>query len=81
MKRFDGSTYFARYDEFAIAGEYDLYRLNKLSGFSGTAGISDFLSYHKSMQFSTYDRDNDKSKINCAYYYHNAWWNRSCYNA
>lgn len=81
MKRFDGSTYFARYDEFAITGEIDQYRLIRLSGFSGTAGIPDFLSYHKSMQFSTYDRDNDKSAVNCASNYHNAWWNRNCYHA
>ncbi|KAH8282227.1 hypothetical protein KR054_006262, partial [Drosophila jambulina] len=45
---------------------------------SGTA--SDALEYHVGMQFSTKDRDNDKSlELSCAIHYHAAWWFNDCY--
>ncbi|WAR29189.1 FCN1-like protein, partial [Mya arenaria] len=31
------------------------------------------------MAFSTFDRDNDRSGINCASSYHGAWWYNHCY--
>lgn len=78
MKRFDGSALIARYDEFAISGESDGYRITKLGKFGGHT--LDRLKMHKDVRFSTYDRDNDEWNMNCAKTYHNAWWNKFCYN-
>lgn len=77
MTRFNGSTNFARYDEFAISGEEDKYRLIKLGKLFGF--MSDRLRYHKDVRFSTYDQDNDDyDSDNCAAYYNGGWWFRNC---
>ena len=48
--------------------------------FPGTA--DDSLSYHRGMQFSTKDRDNDKnSDKNCATKYSGAWWYKKCHQS
>lgn len=79
MKYFHGTTIFARYDDFAISGEDDQYRI-KLGKFFGSDGLEDWLIFHSGMKFSTYDRDNDLHEIkNCAEYYNNGWWNNKCY--
>ncbi|XP_034107131.1 ficolin-1-like [Drosophila albomicans] len=72
LKDFDGQTRYAKYDQFAIGNEANLYGLNTLGNYSGTAG--DGLKYHLNMKFSTYDRDNDNSTRNCAVDYTGAWW-------
>ena len=49
-----------------------------LSSISGDAG--DSLTYHNGMEFSTKDKDNDKSqKTHCAKLYQSAWWYNDCY--
>lgn len=79
MQFFNGSTFFARYDEFAISGEKDQYRLTKLGVFSGSAGIHDQMKYYKNMMFTTYDRDNDNYSGNCATYDRDGgWWYNMC---
>ena len=53
-----------------------------LSSISGDAG--DSLTYHNGMEFSTNDKDNDKTgetDINCAKLYQSAWWYRNCYRS
>ena len=45
--------------------------------FPGNAG--DSLSYHKSLSFSTKDRDNDLESGNCATRYKGAWWYKYCH--
>lgn len=80
MQKFDGSTFFARYHEFAISCEDDQYRLSKLGGFSGTTTILDYFSYNKDKKFSTYDRDNDLSARNCAKLHLGGWWHAACTN-
>ncbi|XP_035697724.1 microfibril-associated glycoprotein 4-like [Branchiostoma floridae] len=60
-----------------MSGESDGYRLH-ISGYSGTAG--DSMDYHNNGQrFSTMDRDNDASKIDCSQRYgQGGWWFWSC---
>jgi len=72
----DGNKAYAEYRTFYIDGENDNYKLH-VSSYSGTAG--DSFSYHNGMQFSTTDRDNDKSGSNCASHYHSAWWFSACF--
>ncbi|XP_030569537.1 ficolin-2-like [Drosophila novamexicana] len=65
MKGFDGIAKYYRYEQFAIAGEEDQYRLS----ISGKAGHNayDELGFHDNQKFSTYDRDNDAwDDGNCA---------------
>lgn len=74
---YDDSTLYARYDEFAIAGEYDKYRITKLGRFTGNT--TDSLEYHTNMPFTTYDNDNDMYLLNCATLYSNTgWWYNNC---
>lgn len=77
--QYDGSSLYARYDEFAIAGEYDKYRITKLGRFTGNT--TDALQYHTNMPFTTYDNDNDMYYQNCAPLFSNSgWWYNNCAN-
>lgn len=79
MEDFMGQTRYARYSSFAIGNSANLYGLNSLGSFSGTA--EDSLSIHLGMKFSTYDWDNDKlNKSNCAVQYTGAWWYNDCHS-
>ncbi|EDV97121.1 GH16654 [Drosophila grimshawi] len=73
LENFEGKIEFARYQQFAIAGESDEYKLS-FSGFSGND--MDMLSiYNNNKKFLTYDRDNDGWKDgNCALKYLGGWW-------
>lgn len=73
-----GNTVYASYDYFAVSSGKSNYQLS-LGTYHGTAG--DSLSGHKSMSFSTKDRDNDVHSGNCAVQYHGAWWYRSCHSS
>ncbi|WAR09745.1 TENR-like protein [Mya arenaria] len=74
----DGQKAFAHYSHFQVLSEEKGYQLN-VSGYTGTAG--DSLSYHDGMKFSTFDKDNDLRKGNCAIDYEGAWWYKSCVNS
>ncbi|XP_064551853.1 ficolin-2 [Drosophila montana] len=76
LEDFHGQSRYANYSAFAIGNEANLYGLNTLGIYSGNAG--DALRYHQNMKFSTFDRDNDNSTINCAAQYSGAWWYKSC---
>ncbi|KAH8299781.1 hypothetical protein KR044_005914, partial [Drosophila immigrans] len=79
LQDFSGQSRFAKYDAFAIGAESNLYGLNILGSYSGSAG--DALRYQQNMKFSTYDRDNDNSVNNCAAQFSGAWWYNSCINS
>ncbi|KAK3782769.1 hypothetical protein RRG08_037766 [Elysia crispata] len=77
--RSDGKDYFAHYKTFKVERESDKYRL-RLGAVSGTLGDgSHGLSYSNNMFFSTFDRDHDESKSNCALNSKSGWWHKSCY--
>lgn len=76
LEDFTGQSRYAKYDNFAVGNETQQYALNALGNYNGTAG--DSLSYSKYMKFSTYDRDNDNSTLNCAAQFVGAWWYNSC---
>ncbi|XP_071953647.1 fibrinogen-like protein A [Antedon mediterranea] len=69
-------TKFAKYSHFHIGTEESNYVLT-ISGYTGTAG--DSLASHNGKQFTTYDRDNDKSSRNCAETFKGGWWYENCH--
>ncbi|KAH3742426.1 ficolin-2-like [Dreissena polymorpha] len=73
-----GAATFATYQQFAVAGENDSYRLS-VANYSGTAG--DSLSYSNNMAFTVKDRDNDMYNDNCATWLQSAWWFNICRQA
>ncbi|KAH8284543.1 hypothetical protein KR018_004020 [Drosophila ironensis] len=77
LEDFSGQSRYARYDHFIVGNATGNYSLDSLGNYNGTAG--DSLRSHLSFPFSTYDRDNDNSTINCAAKYTGAWWYKNCY--
>uniref|UniRef100_A0A1I8FSM3 Fibrinogen C-terminal domain-containing protein n=1 Tax=Macrostomum lignano TaxID=282301 RepID=A0A1I8FSM3_9PLAT len=80
MKDWNDSISWAEYSSFSVGPESDNYRLS-VSGFSGSAGIGDSLSYSSGRQFSTKDVDHDAHlESNCAKVYSGAWWFFACHS-
>ncbi|KAM6924018.1 fibrinogen-like protein 1 [Xenentodon cancila] len=89
LEDFDGNQRYADYKYFKVANEKEHYRLT-FGGYTGTAGdafsgshltgVSDWAS-HQSMRFSTYDRDNDNYRGNCAQEDKGGWWFNKCHSA
>ncbi|XP_052865688.1 angiopoietin-related protein 1-like [Anopheles cruzii] len=76
--RNDGYTY-GRYAAFEIGSETEQYQLKTIGAYSGPA--DDLLTRLTDMEFSTYDRDNDKNfRLNCAETYRLGWWFNSCWD-
>ncbi|CAH1790439.1 unnamed protein product [Owenia fusiformis] len=71
-------TRHAEYSIFDVSDESDNYRLT-IGGYSGDAG--DSLAFHNGLGFTTKDRDNDLSPINCAIDNKGAWWYGYCYRS
>ncbi|XP_041448300.1 ficolin-1-like [Drosophila obscura] len=76
LEDFVGNTRYAKYDEFHIESENQLYRMSKLGAFTGDAG--DSMIESKNHKFSTFDRDNDNDQGNCAVQRIGAWWFNHC---
>ena len=64
------------YQLFQVGGAETNYVLNIGEG-QGTGG-PDSMAYHNGSAFSTRDRDNDISGINCAGRWGGAWWYKTC---
>uniref|UniRef100_A0A673CE81 Fibrinogen-like protein 1 n=1 Tax=Sphaeramia orbicularis TaxID=375764 RepID=A0A673CE81_9TELE len=89
LEDFDGSQRYAEYKNFRVADEKDHYQLtfrayvgtagDALSG-SHVLGDSEWAS-HQGAKFSTYDRDNDNYKGNCAQEDKGGWWFNKCHSA
>ncbi|XP_058120137.1 ficolin-1-like [Anopheles ziemanni] len=76
MKDFHGNYGYAKYAEFQVGNESEMYALKKLRKYSGTA--KDSMGGNRHEKFSTFDRDNDQSDENCAEQRHGAWWYYKC---
>ncbi|KAH8403828.1 hypothetical protein KR215_003858, partial [Drosophila sulfurigaster] len=76
MENSKGETKFAKYDQFAIGSEKNLYALQTLGEYSGDAG--DSFSGQMSYNFSARDRDNDVYTGNCALEHRGGWWYNKC---
>ena len=82
----NGTKGYLSYSDFRVGPASKQYPLT-LAGFSGatTDPMSDIVSYslaNKNIQFSTYDRDNDRFRTNCAAQTANGknggWWFTTC---
>ncbi|KAH8260271.1 hypothetical protein KR026_008550, partial [Drosophila bipectinata] len=76
LGKVDGSTDFAKFDDFRIGSEKDSYPLESVGNCTGYAG--DSLKAHLKMKFTTFDRDNDLHQGNCAQMNGGGWWYFSC---
>ncbi|XP_072041455.1 fibrinogen-like protein A [Amphiura filiformis] len=66
---------YAEYQTFAVGDSSSNYVLT-IGSYSGNAG--DSLAYHNNEAFTTYDRDQDRSYVNCAVSRKGAWWYGFC---
>ncbi len=79
MSTFEGESAWARYSSFSVGDAASGYELT-VSGYSGTAG--DSLTYHNTMKFTTYDKDQDGlNGGNCAVTFKGAFWHDICHLA
>ncbi|KNC22445.1 hypothetical protein FF38_06950 [Lucilia cuprina] len=70
----------AKYSNFVIGNEHQMYALQHLGVFSGDAGNS--LTPHIGMKFTTRDQDNDiHGTLNCAQEFLGAWWYQKCHSS
>ncbi|XP_042225467.1 angiopoietin-1-like [Homarus americanus] len=79
LEDFDGNRRYAEYSTFKLHSEKDDYKL-EIGGYSGNAGDSLNDPWYGSnlSPFSTVNRDNDRSSLNCASMLKGGWWWRSC---
>ena len=75
----DGKKIFAEYKKFKVGSVESNYKL-EISGYSGNATDA-MTSKHNGMEFSTKDRDNDRSSEFCALQWKGGWWYNTCHYA
>ena len=72
--KYNGSNYFAIYDDFNVDDESKMYGLT-VDGYQSNSSLTNALRYHSGSKFPTYDNDNDNDDRNCAQtkggYWHN----------
>ncbi|KAL1402150.1 hypothetical protein pipiens_019854, partial [Culex pipiens pipiens] len=69
VENWAGEQGVAKYSEILVAGPSEKYELRSIGTFTG-GNAGDGLDWHKNMQFSTMDADNDRSFENCAKIHH-----------
>ncbi|CAH0383554.1 unnamed protein product, partial [Bemisia tabaci] len=79
LEDFEGNKRYAQYSHFKIYSENDYYKL-EIDGYEGNAGdsLNDPWYGSNNSPFSTYNRDNDRSSLNCASMLKGGWWWKSC---
>ena len=73
--RYKGKAVFALYSNFSVSDELSKFTL-RVGNPSGTVGNA--LSNHNNCGFTTFDRDNDPKRGNCAARHRGGWWFNSC---
>lgn len=73
---YEGNYAYGQYGLFEIANERQYYALKNIGEYYGFTG--DALSSSKGFRFSTPDRDNDQSELNCAAEGNGGWWWQLC---
>uniref|UniRef100_A0A667YB55 Microfibril associated protein 4 n=1 Tax=Myripristis murdjan TaxID=586833 RepID=A0A667YB55_9TELE len=79
MEDFGGNKVFAKYSSFSVGSEADGYKLH-VSGLTN-GGAGDSLLHHSRHKFSTFDKDQDTWRNNCASTYYGAFWYTACHSA
>ena len=74
-----GKKLWAGYDRFSVGPESSNYTLN-VTGYDSDSTVPDEMQYQNGMMFSTYDRDNDGWRFNCARYKKGGWWYERCFH-
>ncbi|XP_063910728.1 angiopoietin-4 [Zophobas morio] len=79
LEDFEGNKRYAQYSHFKIFSEAEYYKL-EIDGYEGNAGdsLNDPWYGSNNSPFSTYNRDNDRSSLNCASMLKGGWWWKSC---
>ena len=67
------------YQQFRVDGPDQKYRLHIGQG-TGTPGSNDAMAIHNDAFFTTFDRDNDVWRSNCAVLFKGAWWYQACFS-
>ena len=77
---FEGCHKYAQFGYFSVGNPSTNYKLS-VGGYSGTAGdsLTTGSEIHNGREFSTHDRDNDRSSGDCAVSYQGAWWYGNCH--
>lgn len=79
LEDFEGNKRYAEYSTFKLHSEVDLYKI-EVGAYKGNAGnsLGDYWYGSNLSPFSTFDKDNDRSSLNCASKLKGGWWWRSC---
>ena len=78
MTTWDGKTFWAEYGRLNIGPESGNYSLN-LGLYNVSSTAPEEMIYNNGCSFTTYDRDNDRSKYrNCARDRKGGWWYNQC---
>ena len=79
METYKGKKYVAKYSTFKVGSEEEGYVL-KIDGFSSIPKFKDDLkAMANGMKFTTIDKDQDKTKENCAKLHNGGWWHNKCF--
>ncbi|XP_059470370.1 angiopoietin-4 [Neocloeon triangulifer] len=79
LEDFEGNKRYAQYSHFKIYSEAEYYKL-EIDGYEGNGGdsLNDPWYGSNNSPFSTYNKDNDRSSLNCASMLKGGWWWKSC---
>ena len=79
LQHWNGTEIYAHYSTFHVAGPEDNYRLT-VDDYDNHSTADASLIWNTGMQFSTFDRDNDKWGYSCSTVLANSggWWYRRC---